>query len=140
MAGAWMSWGIQGGPAAGYRGNPHRRNGGLLRQEQQGIGHLLWLSMARRSQQLFTGSWGWSGVFSEHRVQMPSYTEASFRWRCKLTGAYQAALPPAQGVVPNRRGLRVWIPLWWSVREDGGQARSEKRDQILSNSGGFRGG
>ena len=93
MAGAWMSWGIQGGPAAGYRENLHRRNGGLLRQEQQGSGHLLGLSMARRSQQLFTGSWGWSGVFSEHRLRMPSHTEASVRWRCKADRCLPGSTP-----------------------------------------------
>jgi len=44
------------GPAIGFRGNLHERNGGLLRKEQQDNGSLLGLSMARRSQQLFTGS------------------------------------------------------------------------------------
>jgi hypothetical protein len=52
-------------------GNLHGRNGGLLRRGQQGSGSLLVLSMARRSQQLFTGSWGYSGVFSEPRGRFP---------------------------------------------------------------------
>jgi hypothetical protein len=39
--------------------------------EQQGSGCLLVLSMARRSHQLVTGSWGGSGVFSEPRGRFP---------------------------------------------------------------------
>ena len=115
MSGTWRSWGIEGGPAAGFRGNLHGWNGGLLRHGQQGSGCLLVLSMARRSHQLFTGSRGKSGVFSEQRVRFLPSIRSSAHLAQNAAVAHPGRQQCGQAESPIRGGSRGQDPapgLW----------------------------